>query len=149
MFFFFGLVAVGATYFVQAGMLSADALLVAVPIGLLTANILVVNNYRDAETDAVAGKRTLVVRFGLRFARAQFNGSLLVAFAVGPVLLALRDQCAWRLLPLVLAPMAWSHTRRLRERTQPAEQIKLLGDTAKLLALYAMLLTVGLVAGRG
>ena len=68
-FIFFGLVAVTVTCFVQTGHFSVDAVLAAIPIGLLAANILVVNNYRDAETDAAAGKRTLVVRFGRRAAR--------------------------------------------------------------------------------
>ncbi|MCX6943432.1 MAG: 1,4-dihydroxy-2-naphthoate octaprenyltransferase [Opitutales bacterium] len=144
-FLFFGLVAVGATYFVQAGTLGADVWLAAVPVGLLAANILIVNNYRDMETDAAAGKRTLVVRWGRGWARAQFNGSLLVALVAVPLVLAWRDQCGWRLLPLALAPLAWNHARRLRDRTAPAEQIKLLGDTGRLLALYALGLTAGLV----
>ncbi|MEI7552465.1 MAG: 1,4-dihydroxy-2-naphthoate polyprenyltransferase [Verrucomicrobiota bacterium] len=144
-FLFFGLVAVGATYFVQAGTLGADVWLAAVPVGLLAANILIVNNYRDMETDAAAGKRTLVVRWGRGWARAQFNGSLLVALVAVPLVLAWRDQCGWRLLPLALAPLAWNHARRLRDRTAPAEQIQLLGDTGRLLALYALGLTAGLV----
>ena len=146
-FVFFGLVAVDATYFVQAGRVTAEAWLAAVPIGLLAANILVVNNYRDAETDAVAGKRTLVVRFGRGFARAQFALSLGVALAVPPVFL-MRGHRAWCLLPLALAPMAWSHVRRLRESKSPSELIALLGDTGKLLALYAALLAAGVVIER-
>ncbi len=141
-FIFFGLVAVCATYFVQAGRIMTDVWLAAVPIGLLAANILVVNNYRDVETDAVAGKRTLVVRFGRGFARAQFNGSLLVAAAV-PMIFAVRSQRLWCLLPLLLTPLAWSHVCRLLHSKTPSELIALLGDTGKLLALYALLLAVG------
>ena len=149
-FVFFGLVAVCATYYVQAAphgaTLNAAVWIVAAAIGLLTVNILVVNNYRDAETDARAGKRTLVVRFGKKFARAQFSCALLLAFAAPVVLWAcLRNFSPWALLPLALAPMAWSHARRLREGKTPAEQIALLGDTGKLLALYALLLAIGLV----
>lgn len=143
-FLFFGLVAVGATYFVQAGRLTFDALLVAVPVGLLAANILVVNNYRDVETDTVAGKRTLVVRFGRGAARAQFVGSLAVALAM-PLVFWARGFSAWILLPLVLAPMAWRHVQRLKESRTPRELIALLGDTGKLLAAYAVLLSVGVV----
>jgi len=142
-FLFFGLVAVGATYFVQAGRLTADALLAAVPVGLLAANILVVNNYRDVETDAVAGKRTLVVRFGRGAARAQFVGSLVVAFALPAVFWA-RGFSAWCMLPLLLVPVAWRHARRLADSTTPAELIALLGDTGKLLAGYAVLLSAGI-----
>ena len=95
-FAFFGPVAVGATYFVQTGRLGPETVLVAVPVGLLAAHILVVNNYRDVETDAAAGKRTLVVRFGRGVARGQFIGSLVLAIGVAPLMLAWRDGCAWR-----------------------------------------------------
>ncbi|HEY1109959.1 MAG TPA: 1,4-dihydroxy-2-naphthoate polyprenyltransferase, partial [Opitutaceae bacterium] len=94
-FIFFGLVAVGGTYFVQAGVVTLDTLLAGTAIGALSANILVVNNYRDVETDAAAGKRTLVVRLGRGAARAQFGGSLLVAAAVPVVLVAARGFAPW------------------------------------------------------
>ena len=143
-FLFFGLVAVGATFFVQAGRIEVDALLIAVPIGLLTANILVVNNYRDVETDSVAGKRTLVVRFGRRFARWQFALSLMLALALSPVLF-LRGYSAAVFLPWLLIPLGWRDCVRLRTRTAPADLIALLGDTGRLLVLYAVLLGIGLV----
>lgn len=142
-FLFFGLVAVGATYFVQTGELTINAILAAVPIGLLAANILVVNNYRDVETDAAAGKKTLVVRLGRGAARAQFLGSLVVALAMPPLFWG-RGFSAWVLLPLLLAPVGWRQVRRLKESKSPAELIALLGDTGKLLAAYAGLLAVGL-----
>jgi 1,4-dihydroxy-2-naphthoate polyprenyltransferase len=143
-FLFFGVVAVGATYFVQAGRWTADALVAAVPVGLLATNILVVNNYRDVETDAVARKRTLVVRFGRPFSRVQFGLSLAVALAV-PVYFLIRGFGPASLLPLALTPMAWSHIRRLRESASPGQLIALLGDTGKLLALYAVLFAAGLM----
>jgi 1,4-dihydroxy-2-naphthoate octaprenyltransferase len=145
-FVFFGLVAVGVTYFVQAGHFTPDAFLVAVPIGLLAANILVVNNYRDRETDARAGKRTLVVRLGRRAARWQFGGALAVAFAVPGLLFAFRGGNAWQLLPLLLVPLAWKHARRLTKAKSPSELIALLGDTGKFLAAYALLFSAGLIA---
>jgi 1,4-dihydroxy-2-naphthoate octaprenyltransferase len=143
-FIFFGLVAVGATYFVQAGRLSTDAVLVGVPIGLLAANILVVNNYRDVETDAAAGKRTLAVRFGRRVARVQHALCLVTAFLV-PVWFSFQERSAWALVPLILIPLAWRHVQRLRKATLPGELILLLGDTGKFLALYAVLLSAALV----
>ena len=143
-FLFFGLVAVGGTYFVQAGRLTLDALLAGAAIGTLAANILVVNNYRDVETDARAGKRTLVVQLGRRAARVQFALSQGVALAM-PLLFLARGFDPWCLLPLVLAPVAWTHARRLREGRTPGEMIALLGATGKLLAAYALLFGAGLV----
>jgi 1,4-dihydroxy-2-naphthoate octaprenyltransferase len=143
-FIFFGLVAVGATYFVQAGRLSASSVLAAVPIGLLAANILLVNNYRDLETDAAAGKKTLVVRFGRGFARAQHAACLALALAVPLIQFGL-GWGAWSLLPVALAPLAWSQVRRLKNASEPAQLVALLGQTAGFLALYAVLMAAGAV----
>jgi 1,4-dihydroxy-2-naphthoate octaprenyltransferase len=145
-FVFFGLVAVGATFYVQAGGLSPDVMPCAAAVGLLAANILVVNNYRDAGTDARAGKRTLVVRFGRRFAVWQYGLSHGVALLVPPALLLLHYR--WPvLLPLLLGPWAVRLTRRLEASQEPAEQIALLGATARYLALFGVLLSAGVLLG--
>ncbi|MBI5693747.1 MAG: 1,4-dihydroxy-2-naphthoate polyprenyltransferase [Verrucomicrobia bacterium] len=146
-FLFFGLVAVGGTYFVQAGVLTVDAVLAGVPIGLLAANILVVNNYRDAETDATAGKRTLVVRWGRPAAQVQFGLSLAGALLVPAVFVA-RGYGYACLVPLVLAPVAWRQFRRLQPSASPVELIALLGASGRLLAAYALLFGAGLLAAR-
>jgi len=149
-FVFFGLVAVGATFYVQAGWVSADVLLAAVAVGALTTNILVVNNYRDAESDARAGKRTLVVRFGRRFAEVQFAAAHVAASAV---LVAL----AWRgLYPrtlgvglaLVFAAGGYRQWRGLRPGRLPGDLIGLLGRCGAWLAAYALALAAALAIGR-
>src|SRR6202023_3750640 len=71
-FLFFGLVAVTGSYFVQVRSLSWEAFALAVPVGLLAAAILVVNNIRDIDSDRRAGKRTLAVRLGRSRARHLF-----------------------------------------------------------------------------
>ncbi len=146
-FVFFGLVAVGATYFVQAGSVDADVLLLAVPVGLLAANILVVNNYRDVETDRAAHKHTLVVMLGRTFAEQQFQGSLALAFGLMPVA-AWRLESGWLLLPWLLLPVAWRHVRALAAGEAPADLIALLGATGRLLAAFALLVAAGLVLAR-
>lgn len=145
-FIFFGLVAVSATFFVQAGYVTADVRICAAAIGLLAANILVPNNYRDMETDAKAGKKTLVVRFGRGFAVWQYALSALAAFLC-PVALFFYGYRWPVFLPLLLAPWARSLTRRLRQSREPLEQIALLGATAKLLAAFGVLLCLGIISG--
>lgn len=146
-FVFFGLVAVDTTYYVQAGGLSPDATSCAAAVGLLAANILVANNYRDVETDARAGKRTLVVRFGRKFAIWQYALSHLVALLC-PAALMIYGYRWPVLLPVLLAPWAARLTHRLGASREPAEQIALLGSTAKYLAAFGGLLSAGLVWGR-
>ena len=145
-FIFFGLVAVDATFFVQTGHVTTDVTLCAAAVGLLAANILVANNYRDAATDAAAGKKTLVVRFGRKFAAWQYALSAAVALLCPPALLL--HGCRWPvLLPLMLAPWAAALARRLARSREPAEQIALLGATAKFLAAFGVLLSAGVLLG--
>lgn len=146
-FIFFGLVAVDTTFYVQAGYVSPDVTACAAAIGLLVANILVPNNYRDAVTDAAAGKKTLVVRFGKRFAVWQYGLSAVVALLCPPALRLFGYGWAV-LLPLVLAPWAVGLTRRLAASREPTEQIALLVDTARFLAAFGVLLSAGVVWGR-
>lgn len=144
-FLFFGLVAVGATFWVQTRTLTLDVLLAAAAIGGLAANILVANNYRDRETDAVAGKRTLVVRFGERAGRIQYGAAVLLSGAV-PVVLWARGFGVWALLGLGALPLGIACWLRLRPTTPAPELIRLLARTAAHLALFGLLLSVGLLA---
>ncbi len=142
-FLFFGLVAVGATFWVQTRTLTLDVLLAAAAIGGLAANILVANNYRDRETDAVAGKRTLVVRFGEGAGRLQYGAAVLLSGAV-PVVLWARGFGVWALLGLGALPLGIACWSRLRPTTPAPELIRLLARTAAHLALFGVLLAVGL-----
>lgn len=138
---FFGLVAVGGTTYVMTGELTAFTLIAAVPVGLLATNILVVNNHRDAETDARAGKRTLVVRFGRSFAVKQYGASFAIALAV-PVGLAVRSG-DWALAaPVVLAPPAVRLVLRLRRGGDGAALNALLAATAGFLLVFGVLWSV-------
>lgn len=104
-FVFFGLVAVGGTYFVLAGSLSPAALFGGAILGCLATAVLAVNNLRDRTGDGLAGKRTLAVRYGEAFARGQY-AFLVTCAALLVVLVALFVPGAgigW-LAPLALAP---------------------------------------------
>lgn len=63
---FFGFVPVIFTNYVQTRQLSFDptTMFTAAAIGLMAANVLIVNNYRDLEDDKESGKRTSVVILG-------------------------------------------------------------------------------------
>ncbi|WP_258303400.1 1,4-dihydroxy-2-naphthoate polyprenyltransferase [Haloferax larsenii] len=157
-FVFFGLVAVVGTYYVQAASILAAplsmgipaetvtlvAILASLPIAAISTNILVVNNIRDKEEDATTGKRTLAVRFGYGFARAEYVVMLVVAYAV-PLYLWTRSGFEWHvLLPFLSMPIAARIARTVLTETKGELLNPALEDTGKLLALYALLFSVGL-----
>ena len=67
---FFGLVAVAGTVFIQTGGWPREALLLGMQVGLLSAVLISINNFRDRAEDSTTGKRTLAVRCGPKVAAA-------------------------------------------------------------------------------
>lgn len=81
-FIFFGLVEVLGTTFILVQTIWLEPILLGVAHGLFACAVLLVNNIRDRETDTVAGKRTLAVRFPMWLNRTLFGVYLLVPFAI-------------------------------------------------------------------
>ena len=134
--FFFGIIPVTLTYYVQSLQWSLDVLLASISIGLMGANVLIVNNYRDHDDDKEVGKRTLAVIFGRRAVSNLylFNGYIAVALMI----------MTWWKLPIWswAAPILYlvAHTAiwlqlsiRTGSRLNP-----LLGMTAMSMAAYSL-----------
>jgi 1,4-dihydroxy-2-naphthoate octaprenyltransferase len=147
-FVFFGVVAVTGTAYLQLGEWTALAFGVAVPIGLLVTNILVVNNLRDLPTDGAAGKRTLAVRLGERAARLQYTLSTVLAYVIPTALAFAIGRRYWLLLPWLSAPLAASLVRRISSGLAGRELNPLLGRTGQLLLGFGLLLAAGLLLAR-
>lgn len=142
-FLFFGIVAVTGTYYVQALAWSLEAFIASLPVGTISTAILVVNNYRDIDTDRTAGKKTMAVRIGRKATRMEYILLLLLAYAV-PLLQALiQQQSLWLLLPLLSMPVAWKVLTVVRSSTDGDLLNAALAGTGRLLALYGLLYSAG------
>jgi len=146
-FVFFGLVAVGGTYWVQALDFPPDLLLAGAGVGALNTAILVANNLRDIESDATAGKRTLAVRIGRTGSRVQYVGLVAIAFVVPLLGVALAGWPRMSLLALASGVYSVGPISRILTSEEPSELIPALGGTARLVAAYGVLLAVGLALG--
>jgi len=144
-FLFFGVVAVTGSYFVQTERLSLEALALSVPVGLLAAAIIVVNNVRDVDTDRRAGKRTLAVKLGRRRARGLFPVLLGLAFAWTVALALAGAPTVWLLLGLVAAPLGVPLVRTVATRGDGPSLNAALAGSGRLLAVYSVLVSIGLL----
>lgn len=141
---FFGLVAVGGAAYVQTLSLTPLSLLAGLPVGALGVALLAVNNVRDAATDARANKRTLVVRLGVGFGRAEYVAMIALAVAM-PVALWLVELAPIAVLgTLLAAPLAVPPARLVFTATGPALN-RALAQTARLQLVYGALFCVGLI----
>lgn len=142
-FIFFGLVAVGGTYYVQAHSVSTLAWWSAIPIGLLATAIIVVNNLRDIATDAKVGKKTLAVRLGAQGAQFEYFALLGAAYLVPPLMWGLGIAAGWVMLAWLSLPVAWPLIQAIQKQQGRALN-PVLGGTARLELVYSLLFSVGL-----
>lgn len=145
---FFGFVPVGGTYYVQAYSLNMDVVVLSLVSGLAIDTLLMVNNYRDREQDALSGKRTLVVRFGEAFGRNMY-----LALGIAAVLL-----CLWfvhsgslTLIEFIWAPCVYFYLHALTWRKMVhirsgKELNRILGETSRNMLFLGLLLAVALSA---
>ena len=145
-FVFFGLVATAGTVYVEELRVTPLAILVGCGLGLLASAILVLNNLRDIDTDAAAGKRTLAIRVGRRATRTLLLVLVSAAFAVPIVILVSRLAGASVML-VELAVLIAAVPVRIAFTTQKGpELVDALKRMAAAELAYALLLTVGLLA---
>jgi 1,4-dihydroxy-2-naphthoate octaprenyltransferase len=147
-FLFFGIVAVAGSFFVQVKHLHWEAFALAVPVGLLASAILVVNNFRDIDTDRRAGKRTLAVRLGRERTRNLFAAIVYAAFLLAPITWIFGPLKPWVLLPWLTLPLATPVIRVVRNRTDGPSLNQALGQTGMLQLAFCMLLSAGVLLSR-
>lgn len=142
---FYGVIPVCFTYYVQAHSFSLLSLLLSLALGLLSVNILIVNNYRDYAQDKAAGKRTSIVLLGRTFGCYFYLVNIILAFAISMLQLMNVSYVTDALFALffILFIRTWLEMKRGKGR----ELNKTLGHTARNVFLFAILLSVALLAG--
>ncbi len=142
-FLYFGLAAVGGTYFVQAGAFSPRVWWAAAALGLLSVALLVVNNLRDIPTDRKAGKRTLAVLLGARGARGEYDLCLWGAYGLITLAVLRGDYPPAALLVWLSLPWAWQARRVVYHQTGRTLNAAL-ARTGQLVLIFGALLALGL-----
>ena len=140
---FFGVVPVTFTCYIQTGTFDFKTLLTSLAVGLLAANVLIVNNYRDVEDDKAVNKYTTVVIFGRKVMAWCYMYAGVVAMAVmTPVWMEMH---LWS-LPIILVYLAL-HIRNWQylKNANGAALNPLLGKTAVTLLLFSIMFLVATI----
>ena len=143
---FFGFVPVCGTYYVQALTITPSVIVGSLISGLAIDTLLVVNNYRDREADALSGKKTVVVRFGEPFGRYLYL--FLGMIACWLCLYFVFEGHLWAaLLPQLYLASHFKTWQRLVKIHKGKELNVILGETSRNMLILAMLLFIGLSLG--
>ena len=147
-FLFFGLVAVAGSYFAQTRHLDWEAFALSVPVGLLAAAILIVNNVRDIDSDRRADKRTLAVRLGRERTRVMFSVTLGLAFLLALATWVFGPLQAWVALCWLALPLAARLVRTVSTRTDGPSLNGALAGSGQLQLAFCVLLSAGVLLSR-
>jgi 1,4-dihydroxy-2-naphthoate octaprenyltransferase len=145
-FLFFGIVAVAGSTFAQLERWPWEAFVLAVPVGLLAAAILVVNNVRDIDSDKRAGKHTLAVRLGRERTRLLYAAMIFGAYLVAPIPWLAGSLSPWLFVPWVTLPLAVKLVRTVREHADGPTLNEMLAQTGMLQLAFCLLLSAGILA---
>jgi len=145
-FVFFGIVAVGGTFYLHTLSYSLDALLLSFIPGALSSALLLVNNIRDIPTDRMSQKRTLSVRLGRQKSERLYQGLLFLPFLATVGLIGL--DLPWTLALDFLALPTTIRLARLVRQLQGRALNQLLEKTAILLWLHTIFIVAGLIVGK-
>ena len=139
------IMALGA-YFVQARGYALEPFLASLPVAILIALVLYVNEVPDRRADAAAGKRTLPVRFSKETIVHGYEAAVLVAFGLIVVLAAIRETPWSTLIALAAAPLALPVRRALWDHyDEPYALMPAMARNIQLHLATGMLLIVGYV----
>ena len=144
---FFGLLGVGGTYYLQTHSIDSHIILPAIGSGLLASAVLNINNLRDIEQDAKAGKNTLAVRLGAYKGRV-YHCILLSVAALCYLAFAVATAISWTNYLFVLAmPLLAKHAIFVYRSQQPRELRPMLAQMSMISLLINILFSLGLLIG--
>ena len=142
---FFGLLGVGGTYYLQTHSIDSHIILPAIGSGLLASAVLNINNLRDIEQDAKAGKNTLAVRLGAYKGRV-YHCILLSVAALCYLAFAVATAISWTNYLFVLAmPLLAKHAIFVYRSQQPRELRPMLAQMSMISLLINILFSLGLL----
>lgn len=141
---FFGIVPVSMTYYVQLHTTSVEVLTASLACGIVIDALLLVNNFRDRDTDKKAGKNTLVVRIGEKATLELYVGVGILACLMGLVF-GINGHWWATVLPLIYLALHVFTFLKMKSIWEGRELNKCLGETARNIFMYGLLVSVGLL----
>jgi 1,4-dihydroxy-2-naphthoate octaprenyltransferase len=143
-----GLLMTWGAYYVQIQSWSWHAFAASIPVGFLVTAILNMNNVRDYQDDLAVNKKTLPVRFGLRFGQyfhacLLFGSYVAVTISAQLGLLPLLSLASW-----ITFPLAWINVRDVLSATERKIFIVGIKRTARLHLLFGVALSLSIVLAR-
>lgn len=141
---FFGLLAVAGVVFLNTGEWLTEAFVLGLQIGLHATVLIAINNLRDHKGDALVNKKTLAVRFGVKFSRWEIATLCFLPFVLN-IYWWVEGYKIPALVSLLALPLAVKVTKNVFTTEPSPAYNKFLGQAAGLHMVFGLLLTIGFI----
>lgn len=141
---FFGIVPVCCSYYVQLHVVTAEVFLASIACGLVIDALLIVNNFRDRDNDRLAGKNTIIVRLGPKAGLQLYVGVGVAAIILGGTFW-MNGHILASLLPLLYLVLHLFTYLKMKRIYQGKALNLILGETARNIFIYGVLVSIGLL----
>lgn len=143
--FFFGLVGVLGTFYLQTKIWNPAFLLPALSCGLFATGVLNVNNIRDIESDRAAGKKSIPVRLGRKRAVTYHYGLILGGLTLAIIFNLFNNESIWQWMFLVTIPFFWKNMKAVSTKLKASELDPYLKQLAITALLFAITFGLGML----
>lgn len=142
-FLYYGFAATMTSFYLQAGFISRDSLVLGFQMGCLTTVIIAINNLRDIEEDQKTGKRTLAARFGILFGRWEITAFVVLPFLAN-IYWYFTGKVFVFLLPFATLLMAINLIKGIWMHNPSRIYNRFLGESSLILGLFGLMLILGM-----
>ncbi|HLR52410.1 MAG TPA: 1,4-dihydroxy-2-naphthoate polyprenyltransferase [Candidatus Avamphibacillus sp.] len=143
--FIMGTVIIGISYYIQTLELTADVILISIPIAIFIATIMLSNNIRDLDNDKEGGRKTIAILLGRKNA-VRFQGLLFItAYGLTAIYIILGMLPIWSVITFIGVFKAMDVIKKFKGKTRPLEMMPAMAATGKHNTIYGFLLGISLL----
>ena len=135
-------------YFVQAGAYTWEAVIAAIPSGFLVHNLLLLNEFPDAEADRQAGRKTMVITIGKKGAAIFYAVVAIAVYAWIIAWVAVGIMPIWTLLALLTLPLTIKAINGAIHYDDPSKLMPGMAANVMVMLATQLLLGIGFILGR-
>jgi 1,4-dihydroxy-2-naphthoate polyprenyltransferase len=142
---FMGLIISLISFYIQTETITAESILVSVPVSILVGLILLANNIRDLDGDKENGRKTVAILLGKKGAIVLLGSMFFITYAWVAGLVLVGDMSPWIFVSYLSIPKAVKATKGFIGKSQPIEMMPAMKATAQTNTIFGFLLSIGLL----
>lgn len=142
---FMGLIIILISFYIQTETITAESILISIPVSILVGLILLANNIRDLDGDKENGRKTVAILLGKKGAIVLLGSMFFLTYAWVAGLVLVGDMSPWIFVSYLSIPKAVKATKGFIGKSQPLEMMPAMKATAQTNTIFGFLLSIGLL----